>query len=473
MSFLSPEFAFLALAFFPIYWSLGKYRLSQKIFLLFASYGLYATWSFQIAVFLAIYSVGIWCLGLWIQSDQNQALAPNKEPARSVRLKLSLSLIVALSLLFMTKYYDFFRELLLHLLPQLGLQAFLPAIDMIAPAGISFFTFQAITYLVWKKEEKSPTGLLDVTIYLSFWPTLFAGPIMRAKDFCHQINSAQFGGPTQPFKAIYYIFLGLFQKMVIASWLATNYVEPVFKYPEGFLAIDTLNAILAYTLQIFCDFSGYTLIVTGFGLLLGITLPLNFAQPYLSSNLKEFWRRWHISLSSFIRDYIYIPLGGNRTGFAWSQMNLLIAMLISGIWHGVGIGFVIWGLIHGLGMVLCNLFQRFFSYKVHPILAYSLTFGFVAFAWVFFKASSTEQALRIFANLNLQSGEFHVAWLYLWVFSLFFMLLSQQAKRLEDQIINRLQEAKLWLSIPIFCALGYVIILFSPTGIPAFIYYQF
>ena len=463
LSFLSPEFAYLALAFFPIYWLLSTYPTAQKLFLLIASYSLYATWSYKTALFLAAYSSVVWLLGIWVRTGLN----PSK------KIKLSISFIFALSLLLMTKYYEFFRELLIQILSQIGLTFFLPAIDLIVPVGISFFTFQAITYLFWEYQAKVKVSFLDLLLYLSFWPTLFAGPIIRAQNFHEQLHSQNFGKPIESSRAIYFIFLGLLQKMVLATWLANQYVDSVFKYPEEFFAVDTLNGILAYTLQIFFDFSGYTLIVTGFGLLLGFRLPLNFAQPYLSHNLREFWQRWHISLSSFIRDFIYIPLGGNRRGFAVSQVNILIAMLISGIWHGAGLGFLIWGVIHGLGLVGSNLLRRFTPLRLPVFCGQVITFLFVGFAWVFFKASSTENALRLLERLVAPLGEFNLSWLYLWIFTLVFFLLSKYANWLESQIVTWKSRLNFWLLIPILCLIGYIIIELSPEGIPSFIYYQF
>jgi len=463
LSFLSPEFAYLALIFFPIYWLLSSRPSLQKSFLLAGSYALYASWSLKTAFFLGLYSSIIWVLGSWVQAGPN----PDK------RWKLCASFLFALSLLFMTKYYEFFRSLLLELLLQLGLPAFLPAIDLIAPVGISFFTFQAITYVFWKYQTKVKVSFLDLLLYLSFWPTLFAGPIIRAKDFHEQLHSNHFGKPQQSQKAIYFIFLGLFQKMVLATWLATHYVDAVFKYPEDFFAIDTLHAILAYTLQIFLDFSGYSLIVTGFGLLLGFTLPINFAQPYLSKNLKEFWQRWHISLSTFIKDFVYIPMGGNRHGFVLAQCNIFIAMLVSGIWHGAGFGFLIWGVIHGAGLVLSNIIRKYLPLRLPDFFAQLFTFVFVAFAWVFFKASSLENALSLLSRLATQLGQFNLAWLYLWIFSILFIILSNYATLIETKIINLLSRIHFWLLIPVLCALGYLLIELSPEGIPSFIYYQF
>ena len=463
MSFLSPEFAYLALFFFPIFWLLSSRPLFQKLFLLISSYALYATWSYKTALFLSVYSLLIWLLGIWVRTG----IDPSK------KFKLSASFVIALSLLFFTKYYDFFRESLIQLVSQIGLPVFLPAIDLIVPVGISFFTFQAITYLFWEYQAKVKVSFLDLLLYLSFWPTLFAGPIIRANDFHTQLHSENFGKPMQAPKAIYFIFLGLLQKMVLASWLAKNYVDSVFKYPEEYFAVDALHGILAYTLQIFLDFSGYSLIVTGFGLLLGFSLPINFAQPYLSHHLKEFWQRWHISLSSFIRDFVYIPMGGNRRGFAWSQANILIAMLISGIWHGAGIGFVLWGLIHGLGLVGSNLLRRFVPIRLPIFCGQVLTFTFVAFAWVFFKSPTIENALQLLSRLISPLGDFHLSWVYLWGFTIIFILLSKYAHWIENQILLWFGRIHFWLLIPILTLLGYILIELSPEGIPSFIYYQF
>ena len=502
MSFVSPEFALAALLFFPLYWRLHASKNLQLAFLLLGSYALYASWSTTAAMILAVYSLGIWLLGNWlnvmpaqplsVQRGQGPLLqkgscadpvaAEKKGAARLRRLRLSIGLLLALSVLLLGKYYEFFRQTAGELLPQLGLQALLPAVDFAAPVGVSFYTFQAITYLVWRYREPSgAVGPLRPLVFLSFWPTLFAGPILRAENFFRQADETS-GLPREAERAIYLIFAGLVQKMVFANWLAETFVDQAFRYPDQLDALSALAAIWGYSLQIFLDFAGYSLIVTGLGLLLGYEIPCNFRQPYLARSLREFWQGWHITLSTFIRDYIYIPLGGNRGSFSRTQFNLLVAMLLSGIWHGANTTFLLWGLLHGLGVVFLNLdarlWQRCCGRTPPPLplpLARFLTLIYVSLAWVFFRAASCEEAWQMLAALRLWPEPFapspeHAGLL---IFTLVFFIFSLRAERFAlvvEGLIQRMGHASRCLAGTLA---AYAIIYWGPSGIPAFIYYQF
>ena len=469
MNFVSPEFALMALLFFPLYWYLHPYRNAQLSFLLLGSYALYASWSLNATLILIVYSLLIWCAGNWI----------NAAATRS-RLSLSIVLLLSLSTLLLTKYYEFFRQEAGELLPQLGLQILLPAVDFVAPLGISFYTFQAITYLVWRyRAIPCAVEPLRPLVFLAFWPTLFAGPILRAENFFLQMAKSN-GLPRTIERAIYLIFLGLIQKMVFASWLADTFVDEAFRYSGQLDALSALAAIWGYSLQIFLDFSGYSLIVTGLALLLGYEVPRNFQQPYLARNLREFWRCWHISLSTFIRDYIYIPLGGNRGPFLRTQGNLLLAMLLSGIWHGANTTFLIWGLLHGLGIVFLNgdarLWRACFG-ENPPLLPLSLarlmTLLYVGLAWVFFRSPSCEDALQFLAALQVRPTNFLPKHLALLVFTLVFFFLTRRAERLAAYTETLIAESSGWQLYLAGTLLAFGIVFFSPDGVPSFIYYQF
>ena len=468
MSFVSPEFALIALIFFPAYWSLSRHRSIQLGFLTVSGYALYATWSVQFAAILLVFSAYIWLAGHWVQSCKTN-------PGR--KLWFAISVLISLVLLLTSKYYEFVRQMLAALMPSVGMQALLPVIDIVAPAGISFFTFQAVTYLVWQYESKPPrASFIHLLLFLSFWPTLFAGPIMRARDFFAQLSGSDIGLPRQTQKAIYYILLGLFQKMVFASWLASTFVDEAFKYPDAQTFVTSLAAIVGYSLQIFLDFAGYTLIVTGLALLLGFSLPINFKQPYLALNLQEFWRHWHISLSSFIRDYIYIPLGGNRKGFFHTQFNILLAMVISGLWHGANSTCITWGALHGLGVVFVNLYDKALGKKnqVMPVvIARLFTLSYIALAWVFFRADNNEAALQLLTGLVNGLGNTTFQHGLLAAFAVIFFLLSQRAQRIEQVCVQRLSTLN-WISITVLVtALAFIAILLGPSGVPSFIYYRF
>jgi D-alanyl-lipoteichoic acid acyltransferase DltB (MBOAT superfamily) len=316
-----------------------------------------------------------------------------------------------------------------------------------------------------------------VLLFLCFWPTLFAGPIWRAADFFAQRDAGACGRPLQPHRALYLIGLGLLQKLVLASWLATQVVDPVYRWPEQYGSLSVLGAMVGYSLQIFFDFAGYTWIVTGLALLLGYRLPDNFLQPYLARNVQAFWTRWHVSLSRFIRDFIYIPLGGSRLGWTRTQWNVLAAMLLSGLWHGAQWTFVLWGLLHGLAVVALHLGQRAGLRAWPRGLAQATTFAFVTLAWVFFRADDVPQALEVLQALwpadeagvrTALPGLAVVPCLLaaLWWF-------SARATTLEAQVVQTMQEMGRLQLLCLLVLTTSVLVGLGPDGVPGFIYYRF
>lgn len=471
MSFISPEFCYLVLIFFSIYWYLKPHKTTQKYFLTVTSYLFYASWSIKFTGILLVYSALIWLLGKWIRA---------KDSTKTIyRMKVSLIISLSLSLLFITKYYAFFRELILEALVDVGIQQPLPLLDIIIPAGISFFTFQAITYLVWQKNTEESGDLkqkitfVDLLLYLAFWPTLFAGPIFRARDFFTQLYADSVGKPLNTEKAIFFILLGLFQKVVLSHWLAITFVEEVFTDPEKQNILTVSSGAWAYALQIFFDFSGYSLLVTGLGLLMGFQIPINFKQPYLAKNLQDFWKRWHISLSTFIRDYIYIPLGGNQGSFARTQINIVIAMTLSGIWHGANLTFLIWGVLHALGVVLINVNQNLMRINFSETISRVITIVFICFAWVFFRSETLDQALLVLQKSLNVSGTFTSIHLQLLVLTIIFFKLSSRAELIETWCVKKITQYWGWRLFLMITMMVYLIIFAGPTGVPAFIYYRF
>jgi D-alanyl-lipoteichoic acid acyltransferase DltB (MBOAT superfamily) len=278
--------------------------------------------------------------------------------------------------------------------------------SIILPVGISFFTFQALSYIidVYKNYIPPLKSITEFGFYKSFFPQLVAGPIMRATEFIPQI-SRKFALSQNEFgHAIFLILNGLIKKMVISDFISLNFVDRVFENPHMFSGIENLMAVYGYAIQIYCDFSGYTDIAIGLALLMGFRIPINFNSPYKAYNLVDFWRRWHISLSSWLRDYLYISLGGNRKGVTRTYANLIITMVLGGLWHGANIKFVIWGALHGLGLVFNKLIQNSRPKKSYiprwqKGLGWIITFHFVCFAWIFFRADSMETAFSIITNI--------------------------------------------------------------------------
>ncbi|MEO3953200.1 MBOAT family O-acyltransferase [Chromobacterium piscinae] len=439
----------------------------QNLLLLLASYLFYAKLDWRFASILAVYTL--------VQHSLSRRMSASASPRRW----LQASLLLAVGNLALFKYFDFFRESAQAGLNALGVTALLPALDILMPVGISFYTFQSVSYFVsvYRKEIK-PAALPQFALFLAFFPTLLAGPICRAGDLLEQLRSPARRQVAQLDRALGLIALALLKKLWLAGWLASAWVDPVFAAPDTFHTLEVWAAFYAYALQIYLDFSGYTDLVTALALLLGIQLPRNFDAPYLALNLRDFWRRWHISLSSWIRDYVYIPLGGNRDGFARAQINLLAAMLLSGLWHGASLKYLVWGAMHGLGVVALNvgdkLWRRDAVSGASPWLARLITFHYVCLAWVFFRAQSLDEAMDFLRAMFAHSGQELtlnapglLLLLALWLAAL--PMLSS----LPERCFGRLAALPWWGKPLLLSAIALLVISLAPSGIPAFIYYQF
>ena len=279
--------------------------------------------------------------------------------------------------------------------------------NIILPVGISFFTFQAISYIVDLYKQKAPVvrNILDFGFYLAFFPSLVAGPIVRAAEFVPQMYRKYRLRKEELGHALFVISCGLFKKMVISDYISINFVDRVFDQPLLYSGFENLMAVYGYALQIYCDFSGYTDIAIGLALLLGFRLPANFHSPYQAHNITDFWRRWHISLSTWLRDYLYIPLGGNRKGKIRTNINLMTTMLLGGLWHGADLRFILWGALHGVALILHKIWMYFFPSNMlfkkplPSLLGIFFTFQFVSFCWIFFRASDFAAALTMIERI--------------------------------------------------------------------------
>ncbi|MDI3503083.1 MAG: alginate O-acetyltransferase complex protein AlgI [Candidatus Cloacimonadota bacterium] len=314
------------------------------------------------------------------------------------RAWLSLSLLWNLGSLGYFKYTNFIIGTINSLLG-----GNLPMMDIFLPVGISFFTFQTWSYTldIYFGKLKPTSSFKDFAFFVSFFPQLVAGPIVRASYFMPQIHKKLELDEETIARALVLIFAGLLKKGVIADYLSINFVDRVFESPALFSGAEILMGVYAYALQIYCDFSGYSDIAIGVAALLGFTLPINFNSPYKASNITDFWRRWHISLSSWLRDYIYIPLGGNRKGKARQYLNLMITMLLGGLWHGASWNFVFWGALHAVALILDKawLSLKLAHTKLMKILGVIVTFHFVCFAWIFFRSRNFETAWLILTRI--------------------------------------------------------------------------
>jgi alginate O-acetyltransferase complex protein AlgI len=379
--------------FFPVVlalsWALMARPLLWKPFILAASYAFYSSASWRFCVLLAAVTLG------------NQAAARlihRTGDERHRRWILAVAVVLDLGALAVFKYYGFFVESLDHGLSGLGLGLPLPLLTIALPVGISFFTFQAISYVVdVKRREVEPSSTIDFAVYLSFFPHLVAGPIVRAREFLPQLARPRNPSKVAVGSGIALIGLGLFKKVVIGDALARTIVDPVFAVPDLYSAPDVLLAAYAYTAQIYCDFSGYTDMAIGLALLMGYVFPQNFSSPYRATGFRDFWRRWHMTLSRFLRDFLYIPLGGNRGGRLLTYRNLLITMILGGLWHGAAWTFVAWGAFHGAGLVGEHALGG--RIRAPAWLKWLVMFHLIVFSWVLFRSESLDLARTFLSRL--------------------------------------------------------------------------
>ncbi len=338
---LFPTFTFAAFfaVVLPVSWVLRKHAVAWKTFILAASYLFYGYWDWK---FLGLLS------GMTLVNEIAAVAIHRTASPRLRRMIVTIAVAFNLVVLGLFKYYGFFIS---SLDDSFGLQG--PALNLILPVGISFFTFQAVSYVVDVfRGDSSPAPLLDFAVYLSFFPQLVAGPIVRATEFLPELRSQRVPSNVEAGRAVLLIGRGLFKKVVIADFLAQSIVEDAFATPGEYGALDILAGIYGYAIQIYADFSGYTDIAIGLALLLGFRFPQNFDRPYAAVSIQDFWRRWHITLSRWLRDYLYLPLGGSRQSRVLTYRNLLITMALGGLWHGAAWTFVVWGLYQGLGLAV-------------------------------------------------------------------------------------------------------------------------
>jgi D-alanyl-lipoteichoic acid acyltransferase DltB (MBOAT superfamily) len=422
----------------------------------------------------------------WVNQALGQAvyaaLGPTRERTPVSRWLVRLAIVVNLAVLGYFKYTNWFLETFERIGLNLGVD--LP-LDIILPIAISFFTFQAISYVVdIGRGELRPIPLLDFTVYLTFFAHLVAGPIVRVKEFAPQLDARADPRYVQSAEAFELIFRGLFKKVVVSSFLASAIVDPVFANPDVHTRLDVLFAILGYAIQIYADFSGYTDIAIGVALLLGIRFPQNFDAPYRSLSLQDFWRRWHITLSRWLRDYLYIPLGGNRKGDGRTYLNLFLTMVIGGLWHGANWTFVVWGVIHGAGLGIERRIKERWATRgplglpvaVVKTVQWALTFTIVCLAWVFFRAVDIHAAFamigQLFTGTDVVRPESLVTPLV--VIVVVFSVLSQFVpERIPQQITVAFSKAPPILQV-LAGAVGLAVInVLGPEGVAPFIYFQF
>ncbi len=387
--FTSSFFLFFFLAIVLVYpFIVNRIKIRTWYLLLFSLYFYYKTSGIFVLLLLITSAVNFY-LGALIFSRQEKS---------SKRWLMILSVIWNLGSLGYYKYTNFLIDTINGLF---GGQ--IPMMDIFLPVGISFFTFQTMSYTmdIYFGKLEPIRSFKDFVFFVSFFPQLVAGPIVRASWFIPQINKHLHLDKETMAKALVLIFAGLIKKGVIADYISINFVDRVFESPALFSGVENLLGVYAYGLQIYCDFSGYSDIAIGLAYLLGFELAPNFNVPYTAASITEFWHRWHISLSTWLKDYLYIPLGGNRKGKLRQYINLFITMLLGGLWHGASWNFVFWGALHGIGLAFDKLWLglKFSQTKLMRFLCVIVTFNFVSFAWIFFRARSFADAWLVLKRI--------------------------------------------------------------------------
>lgn len=473
MIFSSGIFLWLFAAFIVVYLLLQRRTTARLMFVTLFSYYFYYKSSGTYFFLLAVVTVSDFLLALLMEHTVTRWKR---------KLWVVVSLCVNLGLLCYFKYTNFLLECWASLTG-----ASFSMLDIFLPVGISFFTFQSLSYTidVYRREIKPLTNLLDYAFYVSFFPQLVAGPIVRARDFIPQIRRPLFVSDEMFGRGIFLIVSGLFKKAVISDYISVNFVERIFDNPTLYSGVENLMGVYGYALQIYCDFSGYSDMAIGIALLLGFHFNINFDSPYKSASVTEFWRRWHISLSSWLRDYLYISLGGNRKGKVRQYVNLIITMFLGGLWHGASWNFVLWGALHGVALAVHKFWmsltgrkKREQSHGIRRFFGVVVTFHFVCFCWIFFRnadfATSVDMLRQIFTVFRPQLLPQLLAG-YWEVFAL--MGLGYVLHFLPDSWERACTKSVIRLPLlgkaVLMIALIYLVIQMKSSDIQPFIYFQF
>lgn len=468
--FSSGTFLWLFAIFTLIYASLRAHTTARLLFVVAFSYYFYYKSSGTYVALLAVVTLADY----WLAQAMGRTAVRAKR-----RAFLLASVALNLGLLAYFKYTNFFLEIL----TPLWRGTFAP-LDIFLPIGISFFVFQSMSYTidVYRQRLVPLTSLLDYAFFVSFFPTLVAGPIIRASAFISQLRQPLTISRAMIGRGLFLIACGLIKKVVISDYISVNFVERVFDAPALYTGLENLLAVYGYALQIYCDFSGYSDMAIGLAALLGFRFPDNFRAPYMATSITDFWRRWHISLSTWLRDYLYICLGGNRLGRWRQSFNLFVTMLLGGLWHGAALHFVLWGALHGVALVAEKWCARFWpkwgNYRVYRLVGWVLTFHFVCLCWLFFRHEHVSNVWLMLTQIGTAfQGQLLPQLLqgYAAVFTL--IALGYMAHFLPQSwsrfLATEWEHLPLWQQAAFMVFVAYLVIQFQNSTIQPFIYFQF
>ncbi len=475
MLFNSLAFAVFAVAFFLAYFSVtGRIRLSLIVA---ASYFFYAWWDWRFVSLLVVSTLVDFYIAKRISSSNNE---------RSRKALVTLSLCSNLGMLATFKYFDFFSVSFRELFHTIGWDISTPVLNVILPVGISFYTFQTLSYTidVYRRRIEADSSLLRFAAYVALFPQLVAGPIVRAADLLPQLRIDQKLDYANIGKGVELVIWGFFLKLCLAD-TAGLLVDPAFDNPSITRALPHLIAVVSFSFQIYGDFAGYSLIAIGLGRIMGFDFGINFNRPYFSTSFSEFWTRWHISLSSWLRDYLYISLGGNRGGKLRTFRNLMLTMLLGGLWHGAGWTFIVWGGLHGGYLVLQRILSPWFwraakAFKIPRILSMAflmiLIFALTNLAWIFFRAERLEDAIEIIRKLSdFQSYSLTLPGqkiVLLKAIAIVLIVLAVDSFSMNKRI-RALYQNQVWMRISGAISILWLILLLGTFDGASFIYFQF
>ncbi|MCC7011700.1 MAG: MBOAT family protein [Planctomycetes bacterium] len=452
---------FFALTF-GLHWTLRS-NSARKLLLLAASYVFYGAWDWRF--------LGLILFSTWVDYGIGAALGSSTD-ARVRRRWLVLSCLVNLGLLAVFKYTNFFIDSAVVLAQRFGFEITARQLAIVLPVGISFFTFQSMSYTidVYRRELRPVQNVLDFMLFVAFFPQLVAGPIVRAVDFLPQLDTPRMWSRVNVRWCLTLFLIGFVKKACISDNVV-EIVDPYFAHPERYDALGAWSAVLFYAVQIYCDFSGYSDMALATAGLFGYELRLNFDWPYLATSIQDFWRRWHMSLSTWLRDYLYIPLGGSRGSRLFQHRNLMLTMLLGGLWHGAGWNFVIWGGLHGIALIAHREAQRR-GLKLPRLVGLAATFWWVCLAWIFFRAQSLDTAWRVVRAFVLfeSPGTTNSGWAPLATFALLAAIHAACARRSLEAWSARVPSWSFALGFGVLVPLAFA---FMNGAVQPFIYFQF
>lgn len=469
------SFAFIL--FFPIvcfiYWILpNKFR---NIFLLIASYYFYMNWNPTYGILILFSSIVTWISALWMEK---------KKAINTKKAILVVCLLINLGILFIFKYANFISASINDVFIMLGIKMYIPQLDILLPVGISFYTFQAIGYTidVYRKTIKPETNFFVYALFVSFFPQLVAGPIERAKNLLPQFHIKHSFNADKVIQGLRLIIWGYFMKLVVSDRLAL-YVDSVYDNVSYHSSSSIILASVFFAFQIYCDFGGYSNIAIGCAKVMGFDLMVNFNRPYLSKSVAEFWRRWHISLSTWFKDYVYIPLGGNRCSKKRNYLNLLITFAVSGLWHGANWTFLIWGSLNGLFQIGGKFFKRSnkeakatYKNKILDICDIVVTFILITFTWIFFRANNLSDSLLAINKICQFNGPLFTNNIDSIIYGSFFMIMLIGSDIMQERNCGKhilLENSNNIVRYSSYIGITILILMFGVFDSSQFIYFQF